>query len=87
MAYRINDDCITCGACEAECKNEAIKEGDTVYVINPDKCTECVGWFSKPKCVEVCPADACVLDAQHKETKEQLLEKWKKMHPGKTPQS
>jgi ferredoxin len=87
MAYRINDDCITCGACEAECKNEAIKEGDTVYVINPDKCTECVGWFAKPKCVEVCPADACVLDPQHKESKEQLLEKWKKLHPGKTPQA
>jgi ferredoxin len=85
MAYRISDDCITCGACEAECKNEAIKEGDTVYVIDPNKCTECVGWFDKPKCVEVCPADACIQDPLHKESKDQLLAKWKKLHPGQTP--
>ena len=85
MAYKITDDCISCGACEAECKNEAIKEGDTIYKISPDKCTECIGWFDKPKCVEVCPVDCCVLDEAHKETKEQLLAKFKALHPDKTP--
>jgi ferredoxin len=85
MAYKITDDCISCGACEAECKNEAIKEGDTIYKIAPDKCTECIGWFDKPKCVEVCPVDCCVLDEAHKETKEQLLAKFKTLHPDKTP--
>ena len=45
MAYKITDECISCGACEADCKNEAISEGETIYVIDPDKCTECVGWF------------------------------------------
>jgi ferredoxin len=87
MAYKITEDCISCGACEAECKNEAIKEGESTYKISPDKCTECIGWFDKPKCVEVCPVDACVADAAQKETKEQLLEKWKKLHPGKTPKA
>jgi hypothetical protein len=30
--------------------------------------------------------DCCVPDPAQKETKDQLLEKWKKIHPGKTPQ-
>jgi hypothetical protein len=44
-----------------------------------------MGWFESPKCAEVCPVDACVSDPTHKETKEQLLDKWRKLHPGKTP--
>ena len=87
MAYKITDECITCGACETECKNEAIKEGDTTYVIDPDKCTECVGWFDSPKCAEVCPVDATVPDSAHKESHDQLLQKWQKLNPGKTPQA
>jgi len=85
MAYKITEECISCGACEPECKNEAIKEGETIYVIDPDKCTECVGWFEAPKCVEFCPVDCCVLDPDHKETKAQLLEKWRQLHPGQEP--
>jgi ferredoxin len=87
MAYKITDDCISCGACEAECPNEAISEGDTIYVIDPKKCTECVGAYESSKCAEVCPVDACVPDSAHKESKDQLLEKWKKLHPGETPAS
>ena len=45
MAYKITDDCISCGACAMECKNEAISEEAEVYVIDPDKYTECVGNF------------------------------------------
>ncbi|MEJ2738837.1 MAG: YfhL family 4Fe-4S dicluster ferredoxin [Dehalococcoidia bacterium] len=85
MAYKISDDCISCGACEAECPNEAISEGDTTYVIDPKKCTECVGAYESSKCAEVCPVDACNPDPAHKESKEQLLEKWKALHPGETP--
>ena len=87
MAYKITDECINCGACEPECKNEAIKEGDPIYVIDLAKCTECVGWFASPKCAEVCPVDCCVSDPDHKESREQLLDKWKKLHPGKTPEA
>jgi len=85
MSYKITDDCISCGACEAECQNEAISEGETIFVIDPDKCTECVGNFDTPKCVEICPVESCVLDPDHVETHEQLLEKWQKLHPGETP--
>ena len=84
MAYKITDECISCGACESECENEAITEGETIYVIDPDKCTECVGWFESSKCAEICPVDACIPDPEHKETHEQLLEKWRKMNPGMT---
>jgi ferredoxin len=85
MALKITEECIACGACEPECKNEAIKEADPIYIIDPDKCTECVGWFDSPKCVEVCPVDACVSDPAHKENRQQLLQKWQKLHPGQKP--
>ncbi|MFC2043707.1 YfhL family 4Fe-4S dicluster ferredoxin [Chloroflexota bacterium] len=85
MPYKITEDCISCGACEPECLNQAIKEAETIYVIDPDRCSECVGSFEFAKCVEVCPVDCCVPDSEHQENKEQLLEKWKKLHPGETP--
>jgi ferredoxin len=87
MAYKITEECISCGACEPECANEAISEGDDTYVIDPNKCTECVGNYESPKCAEVCPVDCCVTDPAHKESREQLLNKWKKLHPGETPAS
>jgi len=54
-------------------------------VIDPDKCTECVGTAESSRCAEICPVDCCVADADHKESHEELLEKWKKLHPGETP--
>jgi len=87
MAYKITEDCISCGACEPACKNTAIREGETTYEIEPSKCTECVGWFDSPQCVDTCPVDACVTDPDHQETREQLLEKWQKLNPGKKPEA
>jgi len=85
MAYKITEDCISCGACESECPNQAIKEGDTTYVINPDRCTECVGSHANSKCAEVCPVEAPKPDPDRKESREQLLARWKTLHPGETP--
>jgi len=86
MAYKITDECISCGACEAECQNEAISEGETIYIIDPDKCSECVGAHESPQCVEICPIDnCCIPDPDHVESREQLLDKWRKLHPGETP--
>jgi len=72
LAYKITDECISCGACEPECPNNAISEGEIIYVIDPDKCTQCVGAFESPKCVEICPVDCCIPDPDHAESREQL---------------
>ena len=85
MAYYITDECISCAACEPECPNQAIKEGDTIYVINPERCTECVGAYTSSRCADVCPVDACHPDPAHPEIKEQLLKKWRGLHPGEEP--
>ena len=85
MAYKITDECISCGACESECGNQAISEGETICVIDPDRCTECVGNAESPSCAEVCPVVACIPDPEHDEGREQLLEKWYSLHPGETP--
>jgi ferredoxin len=75
MAYKITEECINCGACEPECPNQAISAGDERYVIDPAKCTECVGHFDESQCAAVCPTDACVHDPEHKETREELQAK------------
>jgi ferredoxin len=80
MAFMITEECIACDACVSECPNDAISAGDPLYIIDPDKCTECVGHFDEQQCAAVCPVDCCVSDPNHKETKEQLLEKKKKLH-------
>jgi ferredoxin len=81
MAMKILEECINCGACEPECPNEAISQGDTLYVIDPEKCTECVGAYDKAQCVEVCPIDGCIIvDPDHQETREQLEAKYARMH-------
>jgi ferredoxin len=85
MAYSITEDCISCAACEPECPNQAIKEGGTIFIINADRCTECVGSHKSSRCAAVCPVDACRPDPKHPEAKEQLLKKWQGLHPGKQP--
>lgn len=85
MALKITEECIACGACEAECPNDAISPGDEIYVIDPDKCTECVGFFDEEQCVVACPVEdeALVPDPDRSETPEQLLARAKLLHPDK----
>ena len=56
MAYKITDDCISCGACAAECPVSCISEGDGTFVIDADTCIDC------GNCANVCPVDAPVAD-------------------------
>lgn len=58
MALKINDECTSCGACESECPNSAISEGDDTYVIDASKCNECEGHSDTPQCQDACPCDA-----------------------------
>jgi ferredoxin len=81
MAMLIVEECISCSACEPECPNEAITQGDSIYVIDADKCTECVGAFDTPKCVEICPVEGCiVIDPNHTESREELVAKYERLH-------
>jgi ferredoxin len=79
MALKITEECINCDVCEPACPNQAISQGELIYEINPDKCTECQGHFDEPQCVVVCPVDCIPKDPEHPETIEQLLAKYKKL--------
>ncbi len=83
MATMITEECINCGACEPECPNEAISEGEDIYVIDPMKCTECVGHFDEEQCAAVCPVDCCVADPNNVETEAALFARAKALHPDK----
>ena len=80
MAFKITEECINCGACEPECPNQAITAGDERYVIDPAKCTECVGSFDESQCAAVCPVDCCIPDPDHHESKEELMAKFHRIH-------
>ncbi|MDR2164743.1 MAG: YfhL family 4Fe-4S dicluster ferredoxin [Zoogloeaceae bacterium] len=79
MALMITDECINCDVCEPECPNEAISQGEEVYQIDPAKCTECVGHYDEPQCVQVCPVDCIPKDPGHEENQEQLLAKYEQL--------
>ncbi|MBI3154673.1 MAG: YfhL family 4Fe-4S dicluster ferredoxin [Burkholderiales bacterium] len=75
MALMITDECINCDVCEPECPNQAISMGPETYVIDPARCTECVGHFDQPQCVQLCPVACIPIDPRHVETREQLAAK------------
>ncbi len=76
MALIITDECINCDVCEPECPNEAITQGEEIYEIDPNLCTECVGHYDTSQCVDVCPVDCIPLDPEHEESQDQLRTKY-----------
>jgi len=56
----ITDECINCDVCEPVCPTNAISQGELIYVIDPDKCTECDGFYDTPQCQTVCPVE-CII--------------------------
>ncbi|KXJ47446.1 MAG: YfhL family 4Fe-4S dicluster ferredoxin [Cycloclasticus sp.] len=76
MSLLITDECINCDVCEPECPNDAIFMGEEIYEIHSHLCTECVGHFDTPQCVEVCPVECIPKDPNNKESQEQLLQKY-----------
>ena len=79
MSLFITDECINCDVCEPECPNDAISQGDETYVIDPAKCTECVGHYDTPQCVEVCPVDCISKDEEHPESPDELQAKYERL--------
>jgi len=88
MATIITEDCINCGVCEPECPNTAIDDGSgeglDFYYIDPELCTECVGFHGEEACQEVCPVDCCIPNEDIVETEEELLARANKLHPDDT---
>jgi len=80
MATMITSECINCGACEPECPNNAISQGEEIYVIDPLLCTECVGFHDYEACAAVCPVDCCVADPNNVETEEVLVARARELH-------
>jgi ferredoxin len=76
MALIITDECINCDVCEPECPNDAISLGPEHYDIEPGRCTECVGHYNEPQCVQVCPVACIPVDPQRVETRDQLWAKF-----------
>ncbi len=79
MALMITDECINCDVCEPECPNDAISMGEEIYLIDPARCTECVGHFETSQCVEVCPVECIPANPDVVETPEQLLARYLKL--------
>jgi ferredoxin len=72
MALKITEECINCDVCEPVCPNQAIFMGEQIYEINPNLCTECVGHFEIPQCVDICPIDCIPKDGSYNETRTDL---------------
>ena len=76
MSLYITDECINCDVCEPECPNEAIYQGEEIFEIDPARCTECVGHYDEPQCVEVCPVDCILPDPARRESEETLYARY-----------
>jgi Pyruvate/2-oxoacid:ferredoxin oxidoreductase delta subunit len=81
MATMIATECINCGACEPECPNNAISQGDPIFVIDAKLCTECVGFHDYEACAAVCPVDVCITDPNNIESEEALIARARAIHP------
>jgi ferredoxin len=87
MSLLINQLCINCDVCAPACPNDAISQGETIYVIDPRRCTECVGHFDEPQCVQVCPVACIPIHPQHVESKETLWQKYQRLQKTAQPSS
>ncbi len=85
MALHITEDCINCDVCEPVCPNQAISLGPEIYVIDPARCTECVGHFNEPQCAQLCPVACIPVDPAHLETSEQLMLRYHGLQAAASP--
>jgi ferredoxin len=83
MALKITDDCINCDVCEPACPNQAIFQGPEIFEITPNKCTECVGHYAVPQCVQVCPVSCIIPNPEFPETQQQLIIKYQQLTANK----
>lgn len=80
MALMITEDCTVCDACIEPCPNQAIRAAEPIFIIDPLRCTECVGAEDEPQCITVCPSECIVPDPDWPETREELQQKYDMLH-------
>lgn len=85
MALMITAECINCDVCEPECPNQAIYMGQEIYEIDPARCTECVGHFDEPQCMQVCPVSCIPVNPDHVESRESLWQKYQRLSGSAQP--
>ncbi|MDQ6963402.1 MAG: YfhL family 4Fe-4S dicluster ferredoxin [Mariprofundales bacterium] len=83
MALMITDECINCGLCEPECPNGAIFMGATIYTIDPQLCTECVGHFDVSQCEQICPVECTPVDPERRESEGLLYARFRSLTSGR----
>ena len=83
MSLIITEDCINCDVCEPECPNQAIALGPEHYDIDPERCTECVGHFDEPQCVQICPVACIPVNPEYVESQESLMQKYERLQAEK----
>ena len=81
MSLRINELCVNCDVCEPVCPNKAIAQGEVIYVIDPARCTQCVGHYDEPQCVVVCAVEGIDPNPEPQETVPQHLAKLRRLPP------
>ncbi|MDJ0763828.1 MAG: YfhL family 4Fe-4S dicluster ferredoxin [Myxococcota bacterium] len=83
VSLYITEDCINCGACDETCPVSAISEDveNSIRVIDPERCTECVGFYERTMCQVECPVECCLPDPERRETAEALFKRAKQLHP------
>jgi len=62
MALEIIETCVNCHACEPLCPNQAIYQAIPHFLIDPDRCTECIGDHMDPQCASICPIEGAIVD-------------------------
>lgn len=62
MALEIIESCVNCYACEPLCPNQAIYQASPHFLIDADKCTECIGDFMDAQCASICPIEGAIID-------------------------
>ena len=56
-----------------------VRAGQPLYEIDPARCTECVGHFDEPQCVQVCPVACIPLHPGHVESQQTLWQKFQRL--------
>jgi ferredoxin len=80
MPLMITEGCILCDACIPVCPSSGIRKGESVYVIDQEACTECVGFFGSQQCAQVCPMDCCIPNPRIVLSEEALFERAQANH-------